>query len=290
MKSLIKQHQAGFTLVETMVTLALGLILTAGVIQIIISSQVTDGLNRAVAAAQENGRYIMVRLRDDLLVTGRYDSLDPNLDRSVDIVDEAAFVQNRPVIIAGDFDNRDSLGSIQGEDGGNDTLVIAKQGERDCRGYKLGYATNLEFFVVNEYFVENNTLKCRGFDGRVLRGQKVASGNNGDAAFSILDDVLNFQVLYGVSADSDTDQITGQPVSYVTADQIAGKRNAGANVVSLRIALVVEGDGDVKVEPTPTFTMLNEGSFTPSGNGLYKKFELTISLRNMKNYVRNRKV
>lgn len=283
-------NQKGFSIVEVMVTLAIGLILTAGVIQIVISSQVTEGLNRAVAAAQENGRYIMVRLREDLLATGRYDSLDPDLDSSVDIVDEAAFIQNRPVILAGDFVNRATLGSTQGASGANDTLVIAKQAERDCRGYKLGYANGAEFFVVNEYFVENNTLKCRGFDGRVLRGQKVAVGNNGDAAFTILDDVLNFQVLYGVSATSGTGTVTGLPVRYVTADELAAQRNAGANVVALRIAVVVEGDGDVKVDPSPTFNMLNESNFTPAGDGLYKKFEATISLRNMKNYVRNRKI
>lgn len=283
-------NQKGFSIVEVMVTLAIGLILTAGVIQIVISSQVTEGLNRAVAAAQENGRYIMVRLREDLLATGRYDSLDPDLDTSVDIVDEAAFIQNRPIILAGDFTNRETLGSTQGVSGANDILVIAKQAERDCRGYKLGYANGVEFFVVNEYFVEDNTLKCRGFDGRVLRGQKVAVGNNGDAAFTILDDVLNFQVLYGVSATSGNGTVTGLPVRYVTADELAAQRNAGANVVALRIAVVVEGDGDVKVDPSPTFNMLNEGNFTPAGDGLYKKFEATISLRNMKNYVRNRKI
>lgn len=290
MRKTINSSQAGFSLVEVMVSLTVGLILTAGVIQIVVSSQVTEGLNRAMAEAQENGRYIMGRLRNDLITTGRYDPLDPNLDTGVDVVEEAAFLQNRPVILAGDFTNRESLGSSQGASGADDTLVIAKQGLRDCRGYKLGYATDVEFFVVNEYFVEDSTLKCRGFDGRVLRGQQVASGNNGDAAFTLLDNVLSFQVVYGVSATSGSGDITGQPVSYVTADQLAAQRTAGANVVSLRIAIVVEGQGDVKIDTAPTFKLLNEESFTPSGDGLYKKFEATISLRNMKNYVRNRKL
>ncbi len=290
MRKAIHHTQTGFSLVEVMVSLTVGLILTAGVIQIVVSSQVTEGLNRAMAEAQENGRYIMGRLRNDLITTGRYDTLDPNLDTGVDVVEEAAFLQNRPVILAGDFTNRESLGSSQGANGADDILVIAKQGLRDCRGYKLGYATDVEFFVVNEYFVEDGTLKCRGFDGRVLRGQKVASGNNGDAAFTLLDNVLSFQVVYGVSATSGNGDITGQPVSYVTADQLAAQRTAGANVVSLRIAIVVEGQGDVKIDTAPTFKLLNEESFTPSGDGLYKKFEATISLRNMKNYVRNRKL
>ncbi|MCC2605482.1 PilW family protein [Planctobacterium marinum] len=289
MRAVFSRAQSGFSLVEVMISLTVGLILTAGVIQIVVSSQVTEGLNRAMAEAQENGRYIMGRLRNELITTGRYDTLDPDLDTSVDVVEEAAFLQNRPVVLAGDFSNRESLGSVQGSSGGNDTLVIAKQGLRDCRGYKLGYATDAEFFVVNEYFVEDGTLKCRGFDGRVLRGQKVASGNNGDAAFTLLDNVLSFQVVYGISASPANGDVTGQPLSYITADQLDAQRTAGANVVSLRIAIVVEGQGDVKIDTPPTFKLLNEASFTPSDHGLYKKFEATISLRNMKHYVRNRK-
>lgn len=285
----VKQNR-GFSLVEIMVTLTIGTFITAAIIQIVISNKVTEGLNQAIASAQESGRYIMLRLRDDLLTAGRYDSLDPNLVTNVDIADEAAFVQNRPIILAGDFANRLDLGSTQGANGADDVLVIAKQGARDCRGYKLGYPDNVEFFVVNEYFVENNTLKCRGFDGRVLRGQQIAVGNNNDASFTLLDDVLSFQVLYGISAGAATGNITGQPVSYITAQQLVAQRTDAANVVAIRIAILLEGQGSVVVEPTPVFKLLNEASFTPSGSGMYKKFEATITLRNVKNFVRNRRV
>lgn len=282
--------QAGFSLVEVMISLAIGAFMIAGIIQIIVSSQVTQGLNTAIASVQESGRYISVRMREELLTTGRYDALAPNLVTNVDIVDEAAFVQNRPIILPGDFTNKQTLGATQGVNGANDVLVVAKQGLRDCRGYKLGYADTVEFFIVNEYFVEGNTLKCRGFDGRVLRGQQVAVGNNSDAAFTILDNVLSFQVLYGVSAVSGNGGGTGQPVTYVTADQIAAQRNGGSLVVAMRIAILLEGDGDVIVDPTPTFKLLNEKAYTPVGERLYKMFEVTVTLRNVKNFARNRRV
>ena len=282
--------QRGFSLVEVMITLTLGTLISAAIIQIIVSNQVTEGLNRAIASAQESGRYIMVRLREDLLTAGRYDRLDPDLITTVDVVEEASFVQNRPVVLAGDFTNRANLGSTQGTNGASDVLVIAKQDDRDCRGYKLGYATNTEFFVVNEYFVEDNVLKCRGFDGRVLRGQQIAIGSNNNAAFTLLDDVLSFQVLYGVSAPSGVGGVTGQPVTYVTADQLVGQRSNGANVVAIRVAVLLEGQGDVIVDPAPTFKVLNESAHTPTGTGLYKMFETTVTLRNVKNFVRNRRV
>ncbi len=282
-------RQSGFSITEIMITLAMGVFISAGIVQVMSSNQVTDRLNRSLASAQESGRFIVSRMRSDLLTAGRYDALDPNLDTSVDIVDEAAFVQNRPVILAGDFSQNLTLGSTQGANGADDVLVVGMQGLRDCRGYKLGYAANEEFYVVNEYFVESGVLKCRGFDGRVLRGQRIAVGNNNDAAMPILDNVLSFQVLYGISATASTGNFSGTPTTYVTADALAQQRANGAHVVAIRIAVLVEGDGQTYIDPTPTFKLLNEPSLTPSGNGLYKMFETTITLRNMKNYARRQR-
>lgn len=281
--------QNGFTLVEIMITLTMGLFISAGIIQVMTSTQVTERLNRSMASAQEGGRFIVARLRNDLLMTGRYDVLDPALNDDVDLVEEAAFMQNRPVILPGDFINNLQLGATQGTNGTNDVLVIAMQAERDCRGYKLGYDEGEQFYVVNEYFVQSNTLKCRGFDGRVLRGQKNAVGNNNDAAFTLLDGVLNFQVLYGVSADADSGDTTGTPITYVTADALGDLRADGSHVVAIRLAILVEGDGEVYIDPVPSFKMLNESTYTPSGNSLYKMFETTVTLRNMKNYARRQK-
>lgn len=284
---LIKQQ--GLTLVELMISLAMGLLITGAVVQMLVSSQVTERLNRAVSSAQEGGRFIINRLRSDLLMVGRYDPLSPDLNRSVDIVNESAFVQNRPVILPGDLDNNLALGSMQGAAGASDTLVVGLQARRDCRGYKLGYPDNEEFYVVNQYYFEDRSLKCRGFDGRVLRGLRVAVGNNGDAGFTLLDDVESFQVLYGVSAIAGSGDNTGRPVNYVTADQLPALRAQGAQVVAIRLALLIVGEGEVHIDPKPTFKLLNEAALVPPTNGLYKVFETTVTLRNTKNFVRTRK-
>lgn len=283
------QHQQGFTLIELMIAMAIGLMMSAAVVQILISNQVTNRLNQALASAQGSGRFIINRMRAEILMTGRYDPLSPNLERSVDVVEEAAFLQNHPVILPADFVNRLELGSVQGSEGGNDTLVIGLQADRDCRGYKLGYSAAEEFYVVNEYFIDDEKLKCRGFDGRVLRGQRPPAGNNGDAGFTLLDGVVNFQVLYGINANAGSNDNTGRPIRYITADQLAQQRTLGSSVVAIRIALVVQGDGQVFIDPSPQFKLLNETVYTPPDNGLYKQFETTITLRNVKNFVRARK-
>ncbi|MDF2178225.1 PilW family protein [Aliiglaciecola sp. CAU 1673] len=282
-------RQRGFTLVELMISLTLGLLISAAIVQVMVSSQVTERLNRAVASAQENGRFFISRMRSDLLITGFYDPLSPNLSRLVDVVDEASFLQNRPVILPGDFINMPALGSEQGANGGSDRLVVAFQGTVDCRGLQLGY-NGEEFFVVNEYFLDGEELKCRGFDGRVLRGQKAAAGNSGNTAISLMDNVVSFQVLYGVGNSQASGDFSGRPVSYVTADQLPAQRALNAGVVAIRLAALVKGDGEVIIDPASSFKLLNESSFTPQDKRLYKLFETTISIRNIKNQLRSRKI
>jgi type IV pilus assembly protein PilW len=285
-----KEKQKGFTLVEIMISMALGLVISGAVIQIMVSNSVTEKLNRAMASTQESGRFIINRLRGEMLMVGLYDQMNPKLNIDVDVINENNFVRNHPVILPNDFAVRTALGASQGTSqgtsGGNDTLVVSLQSNMDCRGYTLGYENDEEFYVVNEYFVDDNKLKCRGFDGRYLRGQKVAEGHNNHNAITILDDVANFQVSYGIT-DLASTLGSAIPTRFITADGIQNALNNGKTVVALRIALVVRADSDITVENKPSFRLLNEANYTPGDNGLYKAFETTITLRNMKNFVRS---
>ncbi|MFT6269684.1 MAG: type IV pilus assembly protein PilW [Alphaproteobacteria bacterium] len=177
------------------------------------------------------------------------------------------------------------LGSQQGVDGASDTLVVSLQALKDCRGFKLGYEQEEEFYVVNEYFVDGGRLQCRGFDGRVLRGQKAAIRHNAHAAYTILDDVLSFQVTYGVANPNSNNGET-LPTRYIDASNLAAAYTASQQVVSLRMAIVVKGEGDISLDRVLTFKLLNEDLVTAPDNGLYKAFETTVTLRNMRNFVR----
>lgn len=280
-----EQKQKGFTLVEIMISLALGLIISGAVIQILVSNSLTDSLNRAMATTQESGRFIISRMRQELMMVGLYDSLNPNLNQYVDTVEEESFVRNHPVPIPGDFITRPALGALQGNSGASDHVVVGMQAARDCRGYKLGYAVDEEFYVVNEYFVDAGKLKCRGFDGRVLRGQKPAVDHNSHSAFTLLDNVLSFQALYGVTDPADIDGHS-RPVRYVDASELGAIYAANAHVVTIRLAIVIKGDGEVFLDQAATFKLLNENSITAPDNGMYKAFETTVTLRNMRNFAR----
>ena len=281
---------SGFSLIELMIALALGLVISGAIIQVMVSSRVTQGVNQAVTSVQENGRFIISRLRQEMLMAGRYDLLEPSLNKVVDVIEEASFVLNHPIILPGDFASMPQLGTIQGATGANDVLVIGLQGRTDCRGNRLGYDQGEEFYVINHYFVQSNTLRCRGFDGRVLRG-KIASNNSVDnSAEIILDDVYSFQALYGITHNTLSGDNSGRPIRYVRADELAALLANGSQVVAIKFSLLLRGDGEIKLNTSKAYKLLNETPITPNGTGLFKPFETMVTLRNVKNTMRNRKL
>lgn len=284
------QRQKGFTLVEIMISLALGLLISGAIIQVLVSNSLTERLNRSIASTQESGRFIITRLRNELLMAGRYDLLSPDLNRDVDVVSEGAYVRNNPIILPGEFVGFADVGSVQGAGGANDKVAVSLQGLQDCRGAKLGYQPDEEFFIVNEYYVESRTLKCRGFDGRVLRGQKVAVGHNGHAAVTLLDEVESFQVLYGYTNNVVTGDNSARPIGYVTANELPAIFANDGQVVAIRLSVLLKGDAEVPINNVPSFKLLNETAVSPGQKRFYKQFETTITLRNVKNFMRSRKV
>ncbi len=284
---IVYRKQGGFSLIELMISLTLGLILSAAVVQVMISNNSTERLNRSIASAQENGRFIIARLRNDLIMTGRYDMLQPDLNKDVDIVVEAAFVHNNPIPVVGDFSHAVSKGVKEGTDPTSDTLMVTLQARKDCRGATHGYVDE-EFVVVNEYFLEGTSLKCRGFDGRFLRGLKAQVDD--DSAYTLLDDVTSFQVQYGVTDKLSSKDNSARPVKFVEADTLGAEKAAGSLVVAIRIALLLKADSDVLISPVPKFKLLNEKPIQPSEKRLYKQFETTITLRNSKNFARSRNI
>lgn len=67
---ILKQRQQGFTLIEIMVALVLGLILLAGIIQLFLGSKQTYRFHDALSRVQENGRFALEKMTRDLRMAG----------------------------------------------------------------------------------------------------------------------------------------------------------------------------------------------------------------------------
>lgn len=63
---LMKRREGGFSLIELMIAIALGLLIMAAVIQLFIGSRQTYSTNEALARVQENGRFAMELIKPEI--------------------------------------------------------------------------------------------------------------------------------------------------------------------------------------------------------------------------------
>ena len=267
-----------------MIALVLGLVISGAVIQTMISSRVTNSLNQSVGQVQESGRFIMARFGRELMEVGRYDSIVTTVDGTVDSAIEAAFVQNRPIGLSGDYLSDINLGAKQGASGVSDELVVNQLGSEDCTGNRFGYPDGTQFHVVNRYYVNDNKLYCTGYDGRVLRGLRASA--IASRSVILMDNVESFQVQYGVTDSVTTSQ--GQAVRYVTASQLPALRTAGRQAVAIRLGILLMSDRSEVSQIAPRdIAVLNEAAIKTDNDRYYQVFTQTLALRNMKNFVRS---
>lgn len=74
----MKQQQSGFTLVELMVAMTIGLLVVAGATQLLISSQQSYRFQTALANMQDNGRFALDTLTRELRQTAYYGACAPS--------------------------------------------------------------------------------------------------------------------------------------------------------------------------------------------------------------------
>ncbi|MBI3772289.1 MAG: PilW family protein [Gammaproteobacteria bacterium] len=136
---------------------------------------------------------------------------------------------------------------------GSDTIEVNYQSATDC----LGNGTGIGGIATNLYFTDGTNLMC---------------SSNGGAAQVIAEGVEDMQILYGI--DTNSDGIANQ---YVAA-------NAGmtiTQIVSVRIALLVNTVNSVGLSAAGTYSLLNETPVGPFNDNLLRQvYTRTIILRN----------
>ena len=126
----MKTQQRGFTLVELMVAMVIGLILTLAALQLFLTNQRTFALQQALAELHEDGQMITRYMTADIRQAGRGD-------------DTAGAIP--PVVL-------DSSSN-----GTNDTLSIHYWGRSTCAGEGFDEDTEIQ----NTYSVSGDVLQCR---------------------------------------------------------------------------------------------------------------------------------
>ena len=162
---LIRQHQQGFSLVEIMVAMTLGLVLLGGTITLYASSKNSYRLQENIAGMQENARFAIHALRREVEMAGF------PLARNI-----------MPFNVAQTLDgggNANDQFEIQYNSGNPPNNI-------DCLGSAIAAGT----LITNRYSINNN-------------GDLVCLGSGNPVPQTLVENVVNMQALYGIDTNTD---------------------------------------------------------------------------------------
>ena len=78
----MRRHQRGFGLIELLIALALGLIIVLGVVQIFIAAKNTYVSQNSAAAMQEDARFVLSKMIQEIRMVGMFGCLGTITDSS----------------------------------------------------------------------------------------------------------------------------------------------------------------------------------------------------------------
>ncbi|HEX8596814.1 MAG TPA: prepilin-type N-terminal cleavage/methylation domain-containing protein [Pseudomonas sp.] len=221
----MKKFARGFGLVEIMVALVLGLVVTLGIIQIFAASRGTYVTQNSSARMQEDARFVLSKLIQEVRMAGMFGclSLDNVTLIAGSIAKPAAF--SNPIL----WDNATSTLTLISADvstaGSSPTWTVVSDCQTSTQIYSgaVTPATGFTAFPLRQltYTLSGTNLKFK-------------SGTGTDAAQSILSNVAALEVSFGMGGN--------YPMSYSGVVTTA----AAANIRSVRIRLTLQ-DPDNRV-------------------------------------------
>lgn len=211
----IINHERGFSLVELMISLVLGLIVIAAVSMVFLSSSRTSTATNILSRAQESSRFSVQYIGRELRMAGYSSSYEAGVvSRSIIFPSDATFTTAGQVVV-GD-DNSTASGIL----GGTDTIQVRYMGSgsaeiSDCQGNAVS-ATSI--VTIRIFVNEDNELVCTV---------------NGGSEEVLVEDIGNFQLTYGVDTNNDN-----SVDSYVTAAEVTD----WLNPLSIRLELTIDSN------------------------------------------------
>ena len=222
----MRAQNRGFGLIEIMIALVLGLVLVLGITQIFASSRQTSLVQDASATLQEDARYVLTRMTQDLRMAGMFGCLSL----------ASGSINNVPA----DFDNPISW------DAPSSTLRIITSNATQA----VSQTSNADWTLVTDCRTGGDVeigvaapgageiaLPIRQIEYQLDAAANVLLVRSGGAgAFEpLIGNVQSLDIQFGVAASPGDTYVSG---NYVAPDSVAN----AAVIRSVRIAMVLEDD------------------------------------------------
>jgi type IV pilus assembly protein PilW len=211
----MRSRARGFGLIEIMVAMVIGLIVSLGIVQVFIASKGTYQTQNASARMQEDARFILSKLIQEIRMTGMYGCLDFDEPPVAPAIAKPSALVN-PIL----WDNAARTLTLVTADVGNAGTAPTWTVITDCvKTSRLFIGSRAPAVGQTAFPLRRIVYTVVGSDLRM----KVGNGN--DDPQTILSNVVGLAVSFG---------ITGNPMSYVTA--VANNATAG-EIRSVRLTL-----------------------------------------------------
>lgn len=221
-----KRRSAGFTLVELMIALVVGLLLLAGVLQVLLGNRESFDAQRARAGLQENARLVTFVLENTLSHAGYRSELANGAPKVLFGAnsDSGTAAYQTGAVVAGTYEVK-----------GNDSVRVRFQSEggiRNCRGETVGSPGDPQVADFELYVNDNESLICHVFPDK---------NGNGEDREPLVENVERFKVRYGLDTDGNEIGVDRYVANLSTADS--------TQVLSIRIQLLLKSADDQKLNP-----------------------------------------
>jgi type IV pilus assembly protein PilW len=206
--------QTGISMIEIMIAMLIGIFLTGGLIQMFITSKNTNKLQDAVSRVQENGRFAVEFITEDV--------------RMADYFMECSTASKDLLAVTGTDNDTTDPNIIDGTD-----TITVRQTTGACDSRQTTAVT---------YSIRT------GANG----GPSLYKQINNAAPQELVEGVEQMQILYGVDTDtSAADRAEyGVPDYYVPANVVASNTNWD-DVLAIKISLLVRSDNKVTSDTSP---------------------------------------
>ena len=274
------KRTAGFTLLELLVAMSLGLFLMAGLIQVLLANSEIFRVQENSSRMQEDGRFATTVLNNAVSLTGYREDASLAMNSQFPSYNT---LPNPPVqtFLAAEVVNGadNDIGGGNNIKDGTDTIAIRYRSDgaiRDCLGSMVGNG----LMSVNRFYVDDDdTLNCRSDVYNPSTGVAVRT-----ATQPLIDNVEDMQIRYGMSTGDVFHDVAAE--CYLDASVAIGNGADCtslnfAQVVSARISLLLHSGDDDLTPDNAAQTYSFEGVNVVAGdNRLYRAVTTTIAMRN----------